>query len=133
MLEEETLFLEEMLALYFAGQSKGPFMKYFAIAFFVLTSIVGCARHENVPEEVQVPTPLSGTIPVYRGEDLTAKAKVERFIDGDAGVVCYRNVLGGGHYTEPLSCVALSHTSLRLDGSSRVEASSDSKAATTGR
>jgi hypothetical protein len=91
--------------------------KLLFICMLIATALAACTkREEPAPPPEQPIQTKTGTvkIPVYRGAELRQFGEVERFIDGDAGVVCYRST-----YQASISCVPLSHTYLRGDGSSR--------------
>lgn len=91
--------------------------KLLFICMLLATALAACTKREApAPPPAESVSTQTGTvkIPVYRGAEIAQFGKVDRFIDGDAGVVCYR-----GTYEASVSCVPLSHTYLRADGSSR--------------
>jgi hypothetical protein len=94
------------------------------IAALLATALAACKRVDEpapgtsaAPVAAKPAAPTVVRVPVYRGSDVEKKGQVTRFIDGDAGVLCYHGV-----YESNPSCVPLSHTTLRPDGSSRYPA-----------
>jgi len=94
------------------------------IAALLATALAACKRVDepspgtpSAPVTAKPMAPTVAQVPVYRGSDIEKKGQVTRFIDGDAGMLCYQGV-----YESGLSCVPLSHTTLRPDGSSRYAA-----------
>jgi len=98
-------------------------MKNITLVLLVLCTTIGCVKKQEPPHPTNVqvgparnPTepsaPRAAQIPVYYGSEVAEKGGATRFIDGDANVLCYQS----GY---EVSCVSLSHTTLRPDGSSR--------------
>lgn len=107
--------------------------KFLLIAALLATALAACARVEdNTPTTSTtspqpsapsaVPAATAVRVPVYYGSNVEREGGVTRFIDGDAGMLCYR-----GTYEANVSCVPLSHTLLRPDGTPRSQEPASSK------
>lgn len=101
------------------------------IVALLVSALAACSRRDELRPATAV-TPSSSEnieaafalvrVPVYRGAEIEKQAAVTRFVDGDAGVLCYQGTL-----SPVLACVPMSHTLLRPDGTSRYPEAVSSK------